>query len=194
MVIRTYRDSDEQGWLRCRVVSFLDCSYFNDVKRKKEIYPHPSVDLVAEDNGNIAGLLSAELDSDELSINAGRGAIIWHMAVLPEYRSRGVATKLWKTARRMMLSQGISYCELWTQEDVAANGFYRSIGFSLMEDHTWIRCYARGAEGLLLLNGEAIGNIYGPEALVFGAPTSRKDELGRHCYRIDEVRLYSRRL
>lgn len=105
MVIRTYRDSDEHGWLVCRAVSFLDCSYFNDVKREKEGYPHPSVDLVAVDNGNIIGLLSAELDSCELSINIGRGAIIWHMAVLPEYRNRGVATKLWKTARRMMLAQ-----------------------------------------------------------------------------------------
>ncbi len=194
MVIRTYRDSDEHGWLGCRAVSFLDCSYFNDVKREKGSYPHPSVDLVAVDNGNIIGLLSAELDSCELSINIGRGAIIWHMAVLPEYRNRGVATKLWKTARRMMLAQGISYCELWTQEDMAANEFYRSIGFSLVQDHTWIRCYARGAECLPLLNSEAIGNIYGPEELVFGAPANRKDELGRHCYRIDEVRLYSRRL
>lgn len=53
----------------------------------------------------------------------------------------------------------------------------------------------RGAQECLpLLNSEAIGNIYGPEELVFGAPANRKDELGRHCYRIDEVRLYSRRL
>lgn len=51
----------------------------------------------------------------------------------------------------------------------------------------------RGAQECLpLLNSEAIGNIYGPEELVFGAPANRKDELGRHCYRIDEVRLYSR--
>lgn len=194
MVIRTYRDSDERGWLRCRVVSFLDCSYFNDVKREKEVYSHPSIDLVAADNGIIAGLLSAELDSDELSVNRGRGAIIWHMAVMPEYRSRGIATKLWKTARRMMLAQGVQYCELWTQEDMAANSFYRSIGFALEEAHTWIRCYVRGAKCLSLLNSEAVGNIYTPEEMVFGAPVSRKDELIKLCYRIDEVRLYSRRL
>ena len=194
MIFRTYRDQDEQGWLRCRVVSFLDCSYFNDVKIKKEKYPHPSVDLVADDNGIIAGLLSAELDSGELIVKGGRGAIIWHMAVLPEHRNRGVATKLWETARRMMLAKGIRYCELWTQEDTAANGFYRSIGFSLEESQSWIRCYARGSECLSLLNSEAIGTIYRPEELVFGAPVSRKGELKEVFYRIDEVRLYRRRL
>lgn len=29
--IRDYRDPDEASWLRCRVLGFLDTSYFDDV-------------------------------------------------------------------------------------------------------------------------------------------------------------------
>ena len=55
MTIREYANADEKGWLACRVVSFLDCSYFNDVKTEKETYLQPSICLVAEENGKIIG-------------------------------------------------------------------------------------------------------------------------------------------
>ncbi|WP_411678459.1 GNAT family N-acetyltransferase, partial [Caproicibacter sp.] len=168
MIIRTYNDADEQGWLFCRVLSFLDCSYYNDVKTAKEKYDHPSICLVAEDNGSIVGLIDIELDSDDLACNGDeRGAIIWHMAVMPQYRRQGVAGKLWKQAKAQLLSLGIHYCELWTQEDVPANQFYQSIGFALENSQTWIRCYAQGKSCLELLNSAEIGKIYGPEELVF---------------------------
>ncbi len=100
MIIRDYMPSDELGWLRCRVMSFLDCSYYNDVKTRKESYPNPSVSLVAEDNGQIIGLIDIELDSEALSYpERGRGAILWHMAVLPEYRRKGVCRKLVENSR-----------------------------------------------------------------------------------------------
>ena len=38
MIIRNYTDKDEQGWLRCRVLSFLNTAYFDNVLNKKEIY------------------------------------------------------------------------------------------------------------------------------------------------------------
>ncbi len=30
-LISAYRPADEQGWLRCRVLAFLDSAYFDDV-------------------------------------------------------------------------------------------------------------------------------------------------------------------
>ncbi len=39
ITIREYTAADETAWVRCRVISFLDCSYWNDVKREKERYP-----------------------------------------------------------------------------------------------------------------------------------------------------------
>lgn len=194
MIIRKFASSDEQGWLRCRVVSFLDCSYWNDVKTCKEKYDKPSISLVAEDGGSIVGLIDIELDSDDLSYkDKGRGAIIWHMAVLPEYRRSGVASRLWESAKTELIQNGVSYCELWTQDDAAANSFYREVGFELDESKTWIRCYARKDNCRKLLNN-AVGEIYGPEELIFDAPLPRKNELSEICYRINEVRLYSRTL
>lgn len=192
MKIREYKDTDERGWLRCRVAAFLDCSYFNDVKTEKERYVYPSVCLVAEESETIVGLIDTEIDSDDLTCAKNEsGAIIWNLAVLPEFRRYGVAKALWEQAKKRLLVQGIHYCELWTQEDEAANQFYRSVGFTLEESQTWIRCYAEGKACLPLLNREALGTIYGPEEMVFDAPLSRKAELKDVCYRIDEVRLYS---
>lgn len=195
MIIRNYLPADEQGWLRCRVVSFLDCSYWNDVRTKKEVFENPSVSLVAEESGQIIGLIDVELDSRDLAhTNPGRGAILWHMAVLPEYRRQGIAAKLWNEAEKQLLEKGIRYCELWTQEDEAANRFYRFMGFEQQHENSWIRCYARWDDCYELLNKERIGAIYGAEELVFQAELCRKNELMPICYRIDEVRLYSKKL
>lgn len=195
MIIREYAPSDEQGWLRCRVVSFLDCSYWNDVKTSKETYPHPSVSLVAEDSGQIIGLLDLELDSDDLTYTGrGRGAILWHMAVLPEYRRQGIAVRLWTEAEKRLYEAGIRYCELWTQEDEAANRFYQAIGFHQQIENTWIRCYARWGNCNALLDQEKIGHIYGAEEVIFQAAPARKAELSPLCYRIDEVRLYTKKI
>ena len=195
MNIRAYRESDAEQWLRCRVVAFLDCSYYNDVRTQRERYCHPSVCLVAEEAGRIVGLIDAELDSDDLSCtDEGRGAVIWHLAVLPEFRRRGVAGALWKHARERLLAEGVRVCELWTQEDIAANRFYQSVGFRCDETKTWIRCYARGKQCRRLLSAPALGEIYGPEELVFDAPLSRRAELEPLCSRIDEVRLYRCRI
>lgn len=195
MQIRAYRDADAEGWLRCRVVAFLDCSYYNDVKTQRERYPHPSVCLVAEEAGRIVGLVDVELNSDDLSrTDEGRGAVLWHLAVLPEYRRQGVATALWECALGQLVQEGVRVCELWTQEDAAANRFYQSVGFRCEETSTWLRCYAHGKQCRRFLNAPALGRIYGPEELVFDAPVERRAELEPLCSRIDEVRLYRRKL
>lgn len=48
MVIREYTKKDELEWLRCRVLSFLDCSYYNDVLTQRETYENDAICLVAE--------------------------------------------------------------------------------------------------------------------------------------------------
>lgn len=195
MEIRNYLPTDEQGWLRCRVVSFLDCSYWNDVKTSRETYAHPSISLVAEDHGQIVGLIDLELDSDDLCHpDRGRGAMLWHMAVLPEYRRQGVASRLWQEAEKRLLAEGVRWCELWTQEDEAANRFYQAMGFVLQQESTWLRCYARWDDAYGLLNPEKTGSIYGAEEVVFQAAPERKQELQSFCYRIDEVRLHGKEL
>lgn len=197
MVIRTYRDSDELGWLRCRVCSFLDCSYWNDVATRREKYANKSICLVAEENGTIVGLMDAEIERDPGSLcvsGSQRGAVIWHLAVLPEYRRQRVASSLWSEVEKQLLSQEVRYCEVWTQEDIAANRWYLSQGFHHIEERNWLRCYARASKTDWFLNQERIGEIYGVEEMIFEAPPSRREELAEYCYRIEEVRLYAKEL
>ncbi len=137
ITIREYTAADETAWVRCRVISFLDCSYWNDVKREKERYPHPGISLVADADGMIVGLIDGELDSEDLTVrDHGRGAVVWHMAVLPEYRRFGVGMALWKEMEKRLIRAGVTHCELWTQEDTAANQFYQRMGLRLQPEHT----------------------------------------------------------
>lgn len=194
MLLRDYNDCDEQEWIQCRAVSFLDCSYYKDVKTKKEHYAHSSISLVAQWKDTIVGLIDIELDSDELTYqDKGRGAMLWHLAVLPQHRHMGVARTLWEQACTTMKQHQVTYCELWTQEDIAANAFYQSIGFVLDDSQTWLRCYAKGKKASSFLTNEAIHNCY-VEELVFEAKIQRKEELKDLCTHIDEVRLYTKML
>lgn len=195
ITIREYTAADETAWVRCRVISFLDCSYWNDVKREKERYPHPGISLVADAGGMIVGLIDGELDSEDLTVrDHGRGAVVWHMAVLPEYRRFGVGMALWKEMEKRLMRMGVTHCELWTQEDTAANQFYQRMGLRLQPEHTWLRCYADAKHGTLLVDRDRLGSIYGVEELVFGAKPEDRERLRPLCHRIDEVRLYTKEL
>ncbi len=194
MVIRAYTKDDELAWLRCRVLSFLDCSYYNDVLTQRETYENESICLVAEDGGKIIGLIDVEMEKDAGSLcTAGnqRGAVIWHLAVLPEYRREHVAASLWDEAKKQLIAKGIRYCEAWTQEDEAANRWYAAQGFRNIKEHNWLRCYAQPSKADWFLNRKNVGKIYGVEEMIFEVTPSRRGDISEYCYRIDEVRLYA---
>lgn len=202
MVIRDYRDSDEQEWLKCRVVSFLDSSYYNNVLTQHEKYENDVISLVAEENGRIIGLVEAEIETSKGDLCVAtkeftaykRGAVLWHLAVLPEFRRGKCATNLWIELQKRLISAGVNYCEAWTQQDEAANGWYLSKGFRNISERNWLRCYARPSKASWFLNERNVGQIYGVEEMIFEVPPSRRREISEYCYRIDEVRLYAKAL
>lgn len=195
--IREYREQDEQQWLRCRVISFLDCSYYNDVLQEKEKYENDFISLVAEESGQIIGFIDIEIEKEtgELCV-AGkeRGAVIWHLGVLPEYRRKKIAEKLWYTAEKRLKEKNILYCEVWTQEDESANCWYQGHGFVNQKKHNWLRCYARPSKKEWFLKEENVGEIYGVEEMIFEIKTERRAQVEPYCYRMDEVRLYTKDL
>lgn len=71
MIIREYTKEDELEWLRCRVLSFLDCSYYNEVLTKRECHENASLCLVAEEDKKIIGLIDAELETNTGSLCMG---------------------------------------------------------------------------------------------------------------------------
>ena len=199
VIIREYCDSDEPGWVRCRLIPFLDCSYYDDVRRNKEQYNNPSICLVAEENGQIVGIIDVEYENsigDVCYLKGDLGATIWHLGVLPENRQNYVATKLWEAAKNALLKKGIKRFEVWTQDDSAANKWYEKQGFLFKE--SYLNAFIQGtpADDVIkeYINIDGAGEIYGIRTLNFEAPIERKSELQKSCYRLHEVKLFELRI
>ena len=77
--IADYRPQDESSWLRCRVLSFLDTTYYDDVVTAKPDRDAP-VQLVVRGDGAVVALLDASLD--------GANATIECVAVHLDHRRR----------------------------------------------------------------------------------------------------------
>ena len=68
MIIRHYTENDEQGWLRCRVLSFLNTAYFDNVLKEKEVYKNPAIELVAIIDDQVVGLIDIEYEVEPKSV------------------------------------------------------------------------------------------------------------------------------
>ena len=98
-IIRKYSTPDEKGWLRCRVLSFLDSAYFDDVYNAKDKYDNPAIELVAEYNGEIVGIIDIECEeksntvcSESMDLKKDHlSGMIWHLATHPDFRRMGIA-------------------------------------------------------------------------------------------------------
>lgn len=147
MIIRKYEDRDNLGWVRCRVLSFLDSAYFDNVLREKEHYNNLSVELVAEIDDKIVGLLDIEYEVEKGRVcyyTNELGGVIWHLAVLPEYRNRGISTLLLNKAMDILKDKGIKRLEAWTRDDKWVNDWYKNRGFNWREQY--LHVYAEGNE------------------------------------------------
>jgi ribosomal protein S18 acetylase RimI-like enzyme len=141
--IRPYRASDERGWLRCSVLSFLDTAYFDSVFRRKPRYDHPAIELVAEFEGTIAGVIDVECEEQSGEVctvcrdgDPDRlGAMIWHLAVHPDFQGRGIGTALLQASQQRVLERGIRCFEVWTRDDERTLHWYESRGFE------WVKSY-----------------------------------------------------
>lgn len=149
VMIRPYREDDERGWVVCRVLSFLDSAFFDDVRQAKEHYERPSIELVAERDGEIIGLIDVECDEPPGTIcedRPGLGGMIWHLAVHPEHQRRGVAATLVREAERLARVRGIERFEAWTRDDPGTRAWYDAMGFELV--YSYLHVYIELDEGL----------------------------------------------
>jgi ribosomal protein S18 acetylase RimI-like enzyme len=141
--IRPYQESDEQDWLRCSVLSFLYTSYFDSVYRTKPQYEHPAIELVAESNGMIVGVIDVEYESTpgsvctvcEVDNDSVLGGMIWHLAVHPDFQRRGIGKGLLHEAQTAAIAQGVTCFEAWTRDDVGTLRWYETHGFQ------WVKRY-----------------------------------------------------
>lgn len=88
---------------------------------------NPDTCFVAEDNGNTVGVIIAG--------NDGRRGYIYHTAVNPEYRRKGIAKALVSTALKALHDLGINKAALVVfNRNADGNAFWESIGFTSRDD------------------------------------------------------------
>lgn len=186
VVIRPYDARDERGWLVCRLLSFFDSAFFDDVRREKERYEKPAIELVAEQEGTIVGLLDLECESDGLTDRPGAGGMIWHLATHPDRQRQGVASALLDEAERLARERGLVRLEAWTRDDAPAWRWYERHGFIQIDGYLHVyleRDDLRQFDGELRLV-KAFAHYTG----------DRPDEIRHRYTRVHDDVLYEKRL
>jgi GNAT superfamily N-acetyltransferase len=193
VIVRAYRSADEEGWVRCRVLSFLGSAYFDDVRREKERYERASIELVAEEDGEITGLIDVECEQAPGTVcsdRPGLGGMIWHLAVHPDRQRRGIATALLGEAERLAVERGLVRLEAWTRDDEHVQARYESHGFAPIE--SYLHVYVELSEGLRDLF--PISEGLRPVKLFAHYTGEGRDEVKRRFARVHDCVLYERGL
>jgi GNAT superfamily N-acetyltransferase len=132
-VIREYTPADQTSWLRCRVLAFLDTSFYDAVVPAKPAIEAPGLELVAVDEtGSVAALMDTG--------SKGELATIDTVAVHPDHRRRGLGRELLDRTRQWASSVGASKLDAWTRDDADTLAWYRSMGFA--ESDHYLHVYA----------------------------------------------------
>lgn len=138
MEIRDFQIEDEIGWIRCRVLSFLNTAYFDNVLQKKETYANPAIELVAIKDHQVIGLLDIEYELQPQTVcskGEGLGGMIWHIAVHPDYQKMGVGHQLLQEGEKRAKAQKLNRLEAWTRDDKWVNEWYINNKFSIVDSY-----------------------------------------------------------
>jgi ribosomal protein S18 acetylase RimI-like enzyme len=184
--IRPYEERDERAWLRCRLLAFFDTAYFDAVEREKERYDKPAIELVAEEDGEVVGLLDLECESDGLAKRPGRGGMIWHLATHPQWQRRGIGSALLSEAERRARGYDLVRLEAWTRDDAHVQRWYERHGFVRIDSYLHVyleRGDLREFDGELRLV-KALAHYTGDD----------RDKIRRRYNRVHDDVLYEKRL
>ena len=138
MIIRDYKVTDEIGWVRCRTLAFLQTAYFDNVLNKKEHYQNPAIELVAELNGQIVGLIDVEYEKEERTVcsrGEGLGGMIWHIAVHPDFSKQGIGQLLLSASEAKAKEMNINRFEAWTRDDLWVQNWYEKMKFKMVDSY-----------------------------------------------------------
>ncbi|GAA0358424.1 GNAT family N-acetyltransferase [Bacillus horti] len=194
MIIRKYEPKDEKGWVRCRVLSFLDSAYFDNVLKEKEKYENNSIELVAVEEGNIVGLIDIELESDigqVCSNDQFLSGMIWHIAVHPDYRKQGIASKLLDKAEELSKQHGIERIEAWTRDDEFVRNWY--IKHNFIERDSYLHVYMEGGNEIKDAITPEIPKLYPIQAFAHYVG-EEKEKIKEQFKRVHECMMFDKQL
>lgn len=161
MEIRAYRSEDEIGWVRCRVLSFLDTAYYDNVLKEKEKYDNPAIELVAIEDDQVVGLIDIEYEVVERTVcsrGVGLGGMIWHIAVHPDHRRKGIGSQLLYEAEKIAKEKGLNRLEAWTRDDQWVNNWYKNNRFEHVE--SYLQVFMDGEDELKEIMMSEISGLY----------------------------------
>ncbi|MCI7804883.1 MAG: GNAT family N-acetyltransferase [Oscillospiraceae bacterium] len=130
MTIRIMKIEDYESvyalWLSCSGMGLNNIDDSEDGIRRF-LERNPDTCFVAEENSVIVGVIIAG--------NDGRRGYIYHTAVSPEYRHRGIASQLVDKVMKSLSELGISKVALVVFErNETGNSFWEKQGFTQRED------------------------------------------------------------
>ncbi|MDG3132346.1 GNAT family N-acetyltransferase [Streptococcus suis] len=141
MEIRKYQTTDEKGWVYCKALSYLFSPFFDDRETEKpalmtEIYDY-RVEYVAEENGQIIGILDIDVYCPEVSKDyvyapSQRTAYFTNLAVHPDHQGKGIAQALYEKAEQELREQNVEKLAIFTRENDVANYLYKKWGGQLV--------------------------------------------------------------
>ncbi|MGX1675283.1 GNAT family N-acetyltransferase [Streptomyces sp. NPDC055400] len=93
--------------LRCRVLSFLNTPYFDDVRQTRPEISAPGFELVAtDDSGTVLGAMDVTVDSDLATIDT--------VAVHPDHQHQGHGRALLAEAQTRARALSLNTLDAWT--------------------------------------------------------------------------------
>ena len=118
-------DSVQRVWARCGPgVQFSRSDAPEEILKK--LQRDPDLFVVAEAAGVIVGAVMGGFD--------GRRGLVYHLAVVPEQRRRGIGVALMNEVEARLRAKGCLKCYLLvTRENAAVVEFYRGLGWGVME-------------------------------------------------------------
>ncbi|MGE8205340.1 GNAT family N-acetyltransferase [Heyndrickxia sp. NPDC080065] len=194
MEIRQYNPNDEKGWVHCRVLSFLDTAYYDNVLREKETYENPAIELVAVEEGHIVGLLDIEYEVKEGTVcsrGTGLGGMIWHIAVHPDFQRKGIGNQLLYEAEKISKQKGLNRLEAWTRDDAWVNKWYEKNEFQKVE--SYLHVYLVGGQELDGAIKSQIPKLYPVQAFAHYVG-DQKDIITEKYKRVHECMCYEKKL
>lgn len=194
MEIRAYQENDEISWVSCRVLSFLDTAYFDNVLKEKEKYDNPAIELVAIEDEEVVGLLDVEYELEERTVcsrGEGLGGMIWHIAVHPDFRRRGIAGQLLYEAEKIAKVKGLNRFEAWTRDDDWVNQWYQKNGFHNVE--SYLHVYVEGRDEMKDVLKSEIPGLYPVHAFAHYVG-EEKDTIRKRFKRVHECICYEKNI
>ncbi|MEV8389052.1 MULTISPECIES: GNAT family N-acetyltransferase [unclassified Streptomyces] len=133
--IRAYTRADEGSWLRCRVLSFLNTAYYDDVDRAKPAIPVPGLELVAVDRTDtVVGIMDTMVVDTLATIDT--------VAVHPDHQHRGLGRALLRETRSRIGDVGVTTLDAWTRDDPDTLRWYRAMGFEESDHYLHVFAHA----------------------------------------------------